>query len=181
MAKADGYPAMLRREFEELIDAMPLDDMQKRFLRSRWLDQVAWMEGKASEAQRHYYRLRLTTVIGAVVVPTLVGLETLAGWPGDAVKGATVVVSLVVAVCAAIEQFFHFGERWHHYRQTVERLKSEGWLFFQLTGPYAADGASHAAAYPSFAQRVEELLQSDVEAFVTEVAVEREQQPGRAG
>lgn len=173
MAK-QSYSEWLKEEFGGLIDTLALGDMQKRFLRSRWLDQVAWMEAKAAEAQRRYYRLRLTTVVGAVLVPVLVSLETLAGGFGDAARAGGVIASLVVAVSAAIEQFFGFGGRWQHYRQTVERLKSEGWFFFQLAGRYGTDGASHAAAYPAFAERVEEIVQSDVEVFVTEVAAERE-------
>ena len=175
MAK-QTYPDWLKGELGALIDALALTEMQKHFLRSRWLDQVAWMEAKASEAQRRYYRLRLTTVIGAVLVPALVSLETLAGGLGDAARVASVLISLVVAVTAAIEQFLHFGERWQHYRQTVERLKTEGWFFFQLTGRYSADGATHTALYPAFAQRVEEIIQGDVQVFMTEVAGEGERQ-----
>jgi hypothetical protein len=71
-----------------------------------------------------------------------------------------VLVSLVVAVSAAVEHFFHFGRRWQQYRQTVERLKPAGWCFFRLAGRYGADGASHGDAYPPFAERVEDIIQS---------------------
>ncbi len=181
MSAKNGYSDWLKQEFGDLIEAMSLDEMQKRFLRSRWLDQVIWMEKKAGETQGRYYRLRLTTVVGAVVVPALVSLETLGGGVGDGVRVATVLASILVAVSAAIEQFFRFGERWQHYRRTVEQLKSEGWLFFELTGAYAREGASHAALFPSFAQRVEELIQSDVETFVTEVTAERGESQASGG
>ena len=178
---ARDYVDHLKREFTGLIDELSLDPAKKRFLVSRWLDQVVWMEGKASKAQKHYYRLRLITVVGAVVVPALVSASALdaefVGLELGAVgKVATWVVSLVVAVSAAIEGFFRFGERWRNYRGTVERLKMEGWLFFQLAGPYSADGATHEAAYSAFASRVEELIKSDVEVYLTEVAVEKERQ-----
>ena len=60
---------------------------------------------------------------------------------------ATWVVGLVVAISAAIE-FFHYGDRWRTYRRTAELLKTEGWLFLQLSGRYSANGSTHAAAYP---------------------------------
>ena len=178
---SDGYLDHLRRDFTALIDELGLDAAKKRFLVSRWLDQVVWVEGKASRAQKHYYRLRLITVVGAVIVPALVSLNALdaelAGVEvGDLGAVATWVVSLVVAVSAAVEGFFRFGERWRNYRGTAERLKMEGWLFFQLAGPYSADGATHDAAYSAFASRVEELIKSDVEGYLTEVAVEKEKQ-----
>jgi len=173
--KKDAYSDWLKTEFGGMVESLELPPMEKRFLISRWLDQVAWMEGEANEARDRYYFLRLVTVVGAVILPALVGLNTLEGDLGDAVRVATWIVSLLVAVSAAVEEFFHFGERWHHYRQTVERLKKEGWLYFQLSGPYGAGGGSHASAYPGFAQRVEEIIQSEVDVYVTQVTVEKQE------
>jgi Protein of unknown function (DUF4231) len=159
--------------FERLIDRTNLDERQRDFLKLRWLDQLTWMNSKASNAQRMYYRLRLVTIVGAVVVPALVALNSLDDWVGTSAQVATWVVSLVVAVSAAIEGFFQFGQRWRNYRATAERLKTEGWLFLQLAGPYASANGSHAGAYPAFAGRVEELIQKDVDVYITEVAAEK--------
>ena len=174
---SEPYKDELRKTFEGLIDSANLDDRQRDFLKLRWLDQLTWMEGKAGKAQRYYYRLRLVTIVGAVVVPALVALNTLNGWPGTAAQIATWIVSLVVAVSAAVEGFFQFGQRWRNYRSTAERLKTEGWLFFQLAGPYAADG-SHADAFRTFASRVEDLIQKDVDVYITEVAAEKQRTSG---
>jgi Protein of unknown function (DUF4231) len=177
--KSTSYPDWLKAEFGALIDELRLDPIRKRLLKSRWLDQVAWLEGKADRARKAYYRLRLTTVVGAVIIPALVGLDTTSDRldPG---LGITIwAVSLVVAVSAAVEQFFRFGERWRNYRNTVEHLKMEGWLYLQRSGPYSADGASHEALYPSFAGRIEELIRVDVEDYLTKVAVEKERDKGK--
>ena len=88
-------------------------------------------------------------------------------------------MSLVVAVSAAIEGFFQFGQRWRNYRSTAERLKTEGWLFLQLAGPYATATGSHAEVYPTFANRVEELIQKDVDVYITEVTAEKKGSQGR--
>ena len=159
--------------FGRLIDRTNLDEQQRDFLKLRWLDQLTWMNSKASNAQRMYYRLRLITIVGAVVVPALVALNTLDGWVGTSAQVATWVMSLVVAVSAAIEGFFQFGQRWRNYRSTAERLKTEGWLFLQLAGPYATATGSHADVYPTFANRVEELIQKDVDVYITEVTAEK--------
>jgi hypothetical protein len=161
-------------EFGTIVDQLDLAPGRKRFLKSRWLDQLAWVERKATQAQVRYYALRLTTVVGAVLVPALVSVNTADETLDTVARVATWVVSLVVAISAAVEQFFHFGERWRNYRRTAERLKAEGWLFLQLTGPYAGNGASHGSAYTSFAGRVEELLQTDVDVYLTQVTVEKE-------
>ena len=118
-------------------------------------------------------RLRLVTVVGAVIVPVLIGLNRDEGW----MEAATVGLSLIVAVSAAVEQFFHYGERWQHYRRNVERLKAEGWRYFELTD--AAPGATHESAFPDFTRRVEAILQEETDVFISEVAAERQQ--GQAG
>jgi hypothetical protein len=78
----------------------------------------------------------------------------------------------MVAVSLAVEEFFHYGERWRHYRRTVETLKIEAWQFFQLSGPYQAH-RNHQVAYPPFAARVEEILRQDIEVFITQVVKEK--------
>ena len=170
----DPYREEMKQSLGEMIASLDgLEPLQRDFLIRRWLDQLLWMEGAAQKAQRRYYRLRLVTVVGAVVVPVLVGLN-LGGYAGDAVTWLTVVLSLVVAVSAAVEEFFSFGQRWRHYRRTVERLKAEGWMFFELVGEYVSP-SGHAAAFARFAARVEDLLREDVEVYVTQVVQQRKQ------
>lgn len=172
MTKPPSYPDWLRGEFGQLVDDLDLEPPRKRFLRSRWLDQVVWLESKAGRARNWYYALRLTTLVGALLVPALATLDPQDDSLHNAVRITTWVVGLVVAISAAVEGFFHFGDRWRTYRRTAELLKTEGWLFLQLSGEYGANGATHAAAYPTFAFRVEELIQADVDTYLRKVAAE---------
>ena len=165
-----SYRDWLKADLGSLIDALDLDDIQRHFLRSRWLDQVLWMEGRADCARRRYYGLRLLAAVGGVVVPTLVSLS-LGGTTGDALRAVTIVLSLLVAMSVAVEEVVGYGDRYRHYRRTVELLKSEGWQFFQLSGPYSRHDA-HRDAYPSFATRVEGIIQPSVEVYVTDVVAE---------
>jgi hypothetical protein len=187
MPQQDAYTQQLKKELNALIDQLKLEDLQKQCLRSRWLDQLLWMEGKANSARNWHYRLRLTVIIGGLIIPALVSLTTTGlpslnnngeaaldvGWI-RAIGGITFGLSLVVALSAAIEQFFNFGERWRHYRRMVETLKIEGWQFFQLAGPYRRY-KSHADAYHAFAARTEEANQHDVETYISNVVREREE------
>ena len=100
------------------------------------------MEAAAQRTRTRYYALRLTTVVGAVIVPALVSINAVGGTRGR-VTWLTFAVSLVVAVSAAVEGFFRFGDRWRHYRSLVEELKSEGWDFHELSGALPGRGASH--------------------------------------
>jgi hypothetical protein len=167
------YVDLLVADFNNLIAAMDVDDVYKHFLRSRWLDQVTWLEGKADGARRWYYTLRLTAIIGGVIIPALVSLN-IGGQAAIWTRWSVFVLSLLVAISTAMEEFFHYGDRWRHYRQTVETLKSEGWQFFQLAGNYRRF-QKHTQAYPRFATRVEEIGQHDVQLYITEVVDEKKE------
>jgi Protein of unknown function (DUF4231) len=158
----------LREAFSEIIDGLVLGDLQKRFLHDRWLDQVRWFESKSASNQRRYYVLRLAIIVGGVVVPALVSLNIHRNTVAQTLAWITFSISLVVALSAALDGFFGYGERWRMFRRTAEALKAHGWQFFELTGPYA--GADHATAFPAFAAQVEALVQHDVEAFIAQAA-----------
>ncbi|MBN3908474.1 MAG: DUF4231 domain-containing protein [Nostoc sp. NMS1] len=180
MAKKDSYQEFLKQDFNKLFEGMNLGDGQRHFLRSRWLDQVLWMEGKANLSRDRHYLLRITTIVGGVILPALVSLNINATLQvNNKVKNviiwSTFGLSQIVAVSAAIEEFFHYGERWRHYRRTVESLKTQGWQFSQLTGPYR-DYTNHEQAFNLFAGNVEDIIQRDVEIYSTQVIQEKKEQ-----
>lgn len=170
MAKKDPYVEYLKEDFNELFGQLELTSVQRKFLTSRWLDQVLWMEKKAGVCRDRHYRLRLSAIIFGVIVPILIGINV-----GDNERlrqtkdYVTIGLSTIVAVSAAVEEFFHYGERWFHYRRTVESLKTYGWQFSQLSGRYAKY-PTHTSAFQDFANQVEEVIQRDVEVYVTQVA-----------
>ena len=163
--KRDPYVAQIEREVGEIAGELALTPLQLRFLRGRWLDQLVWFERKAVSTQRRYYALRLVTIAGGVIVPAIISLNVRQESAAAALAWTSFGVSLVVALSAALESFFHYGERWRSFRRTSEALKAQGWQFFQLSGPYATL-PSHAVAFPVFVAQVELLVQQDLEAFV---------------
>lgn len=178
MPRRSSYRDYLKQDLSGLIEALELSDLQKHFLRSRWLDQVLWMEGRANKSRTWYYWLRLITIIGGALITALAGINVNGASFDSGIKWVIFVLSLLVTISAAVEEFFHFGERWQHYRRTVEGLKIEGWQFFQLSGPYRRY-ASHTEAYPAIAARVENIIQRDVEVYISEVVREPEEEKKR--
>lgn len=169
--KQDDYRDHLKQEFNTLFENLSLQPQQTHYLKSRWLDQVLWMEGRASRARDMHYRLRLTTIIGGVIIPALVSLNFTSNDQAQfkhAIAASTFLLSQAVAICAATEQFFNYGDRWRHYRRSVESLKTQGWQFFELTGPYE-NSKTHEQAFSIFANQVEQILQYDVEIYSTQV------------
>src|SRR5262245_44097661 len=97
------------RDIEELVEDLDLTPAQKDLLRSRYLDQTAWMSAKARQARRRYYALRVPTVVGSVVVPVLVSLGLGAACGLDSVTILTVIVSAGVGILVGLEELFHYG------------------------------------------------------------------------
>ena len=58
-----------------MIDSLALEDLQKRFLHGRWLEQLLWFERRSGSNQRRYHALRLVTIVGGVTVPALISLN----------------------------------------------------------------------------------------------------------
>ncbi|MBD1910160.1 MULTISPECIES: DUF4231 domain-containing protein [unclassified Leptolyngbya] len=175
MQKQDPYREQLKAEFDTLFNSLGLKENQNQYLRGRWMDQVLWMEGRASKARDWYYRLRLTTIIGGVIIPILVSLnlpETQRNL-SNVIRYITIGLGGIVAISSTVEEFFHYGERWRHYRRSVESLKAQGWQFSQLTGSYSSF-ATHADAFTAFTLQVEDIIQRDVEVYATQVINEQQ-------
>ena len=115
-----------------------------------------------------------STLVGA----NLGGVEL--GWP---FRVLTLATSLVVTICLAWEEVYHYGDIWREKRDACERIKVEGFRFFQLTGRYGESEAhkalsvcqpawSHKDAYRDFANRVEGIIESEIGSYFKVVAEE---------
>jgi hypothetical protein len=177
MAKKTTYRDYLKQEMSDLIDQIDLSPLQKRFIKGRWLDQLLWLEGRATKSRNQHYILRLITIIGGVIVPALVSVSSVNAKDSNlpVIFGWTAFgLSQAVAISAAVEELFSFGEKYRQYRNTAESLKIEGWQFFQLSGSYK-DAKNHGDAYTTFATNVENIIQKDVQGFVSQaIKVEEE-------
>lgn len=173
--KKDSYKDYLKQTLGGLIDRLELNDLRKDFLKNRWLDQVMWLEGRATKERNRHYALRMVTIVGGVLVPAMVGFRD-EGRPSvqRTVAWAAFAVSQTVAISAAVEEFFGHGEKYRNYRSTAESMKIEGWQFFQLAGPYRKYKV-HGDAYQTFAERVEAFIKKDVEGFIERLEERQEE------
>ena len=174
MAQKKSYSEYLKEQFGDLIDSIELEELQKKFMKNRWLDQLVWLENKANKCRDRYYKLRMITIIGGVIVPALI-TSTNSVNNSSVLMWAVIIISQAVAISAAIEEFFKYGEKHSQYRKTAENMKSEAWQFFQLSGAYK-NFTSHRNAYADFAQKIENILQDDVQNFIARIMQEQEKE-----
>jgi hypothetical protein len=173
-----------------MLDSLEITDFQKGLLRERWLDQVTWMSAQSRKAHRRFLTFRVPVVVGGVFIPALVTIllsakgdagariDWLGGVPVDVIRFLAFAVSLTVALCAGIEEVFHFGDRWRHYRRTAELLKTLGWQYLMLSGAFRRF-SSHASAFTAFSERVEDTLNEDVEGYLGAIAGDTPERKGQ--
>jgi hypothetical protein len=153
-------------DYASIIEGMDLDKNQKEYLKSRWLDQRNYSSRTTNYHKRYYVSTRVIIAAFSAIVAALIGLNAIAdqwGFWRWVIFATTLIFSLIVTVATSVEDIFKFGERYRNSRRTVEQLKSEFWLFYLKSAPY--DFASHREAFPSFVNKVENVVMADVEDF----------------
>jgi hypothetical protein len=168
------------QQLEHVISKLDMSADKKAWMKDRWLAQVGWFDRKSVSANRWHSVLRIVAIGGGVLIPGLVSLSVsdrgMAGSWDDFAK-LTFVLSLLVAIAVGLDEFFHFGERWRHFRRTAELLKMEGWLFIEGAGRYRNHqhrSDFHERFFPVFATKVEDLVKRDVEIYLTRIVQERQ-------
>jgi hypothetical protein len=155
--------AELARELHALLDSLAdAGTAERRYLVIRWRPQVLLAKRRADSNRRWYYSWRVPTVVGALLLPPLASPTVEASWARWTALG----VSLVVAICTALESTFRFGNRWRLYRRMLDELRSDGWAYAYHTGPYAS-----MAEFTRFVERSEEAIRRYGEEYVTDVLV----------
>jgi len=170
-------------ELRGLIDDLDLGDTKRnQYLNARWLKYVEWWDSRARQSKWKHLSLRSAVVIGGALIPALVGLREMKvlepyGW---LFAVASIVVSLVIAICAGFESLFGFGDIWREKRTAAEIIKSEGFSFLQLSGKYR-DYKSHAEAYQQFTSSVEDLITKEIKDYIVAVTPKKPDNPDNAG
>jgi hypothetical protein len=165
------------KELAALIEGLDLKDTRKNdYLKARWLNYVRWWDSRASDARRRYFALRSAVVIAGALLPVFVGLRELGVLTDQAwiFAVASILASLVVAICAGIESLFGFGEIWREKRAAAELIKIEGFRYFQLAGEYNQAGRTHADLYPVFAAKIEDIIASEIKDYIIAVKPKEE-------
>jgi hypothetical protein len=156
---------------EEAIDEVSVDEQMRSYFKRRYLEYLRWLEDGSATNLVLYYALRIPAIVLAALVPALVALDL-----GTVGRTITVVLGVVVAATTTVEHFLSSGQRWRHYRGSVELMKSEGWLYLQLAGSYASHPTLEAA-FPDFVVRVEALMRDEVREYVSTIIAEQQPSP----
>jgi len=135
--------------------------------RDRWLRGISFLRPRISGNRRAAITLRWPMVFGALLVPILATGGATAANAGSW-RWATVVVSVFVALCTALDQVYRPASRWRLARSTRSALEAEGWAFLQRTGKYA--NQDDDACFAAFFDAVEGLWRDYEQVYLSQVA-----------
>lgn len=137
----------------------------------RWLYGISHLGRRISGSRKTVYWLRGPTVFGSLLVPILAtGAANSAEAPFW--RWATVVVSLIVALCTAIDQVVRPAARWRLVREARSALEAEGWAFLQRVGKYAS--SNHDERFQLFFTAVEAIWSEYERTYLSQVAHSQE-------
>ena len=177
------WPSARDRALSDQITQLDLEPVQRAYLSDRWLSEISYLSSSARRAQRWHERIRMLIVVGGVAITALAGLnlsndttqpfESLGfSWAvtvSDILCGMIFLLGLLVAVAAALEGSFRWGERWRHFHQQSELLRGEGWAYLELSGPNYERFRTHAEGFRTFVMRAENAIQQEVGVFIAQV------------
>ncbi|MGJ3240435.1 MAG: DUF4231 domain-containing protein [Anaerolineae bacterium] len=142
---------------------------ERFYLEYRWHSQWSYYDQKAVQNKNTYFWYQRIVVIGSLVIPTLVSLNsTIARFITDIAQGdaafetivrigvdsVTVLISLMVAGSAALETLYKYGENWSSYRSAAEELQAEKNFYDMNAGPYA----NNPNSFTTFVERIEGII-----------------------
>lgn len=105
---------------------------QETYLKDRIEGQIKWYSSKSSVAQKRYKRLKIITLLCAVLIPFLTGLVDEILWLKYVIGG----LGVLIAAIEGIQSLYKHQELWLEYRSTAEALKREKLIFQTLSGDY---------------------------------------------
>ena len=131
-----------------------MSNEERYYVEHRWHSQWTFFDKKASENKARYQRLQVVIGVGSVAVPVLVGIKGDTTEMQNVLYLLTVVISLGVAIAAALENVYKFGDNWRSYRQAAEELKQEKSLYDIRAGRYT----NIPKPFTRFVERCEEII-----------------------
>jgi len=152
-----------------MIEELELLEYQKTLLKNRFLDQVVLYDKKAKTAEFFYILFSVFITIGSIILPALLSIQQMDYSDNDetdekiqiTIYWITWTISLVITICNGLIQLLGLNKQYLSYVRTREKMLSEGWYYFQLTGDYK--DSTHKISFSEFCEEIEKIKQNQVD------------------
>lgn len=157
--------------YEAVLQSAAVEEPFKNSIRRRYINLLSEFRIRALRYSLLYHLGHLIITVGSLVVPALLSVQyttTLAAYQTN-IYWLTWTLSLLVTTFNGVLVLFKVDKKYHSFHTTLERLRSEGWQYLELTGRYAGhllhngEEASHKNQYRFFCHYVEKIKLAQVE------------------
>jgi hypothetical protein len=165
--------------YETVLQAIDIQEAQKQSIRRRYIQLVQDFRKRSWRYSVLFHAGHLIITVGSLIVPALLSVQyTQSGTavsPSSStefqmqVYWATWILSLLVTTFNGVLVLFKVDKKYYSLHTSLERLRSEGWQYLELTGRYSgvlthyAEPATHANQFKYFCQYVEKIKLKQIE------------------
>jgi len=157
--------------YEAVLESAIVDEHFKNSIRRRYICMLREYQVRAFRYSLLYHVGHLIITVGSLVVPALLSVQYT-----DSVQQyqtqiywLTWTLSLFVSMFNGVIVLFKVDKKYHSLHTTLERLRSEGWQYLELTGRYTGnllhngEEPTHKNQYRFFCHYVEKIKLSQIE------------------
>lgn len=164
-----------RKSFSHILEEFNLTPTQKQIIFTRYISLIESFRKRAQCYHFLFYIGHFIVTVGSLFVPALLSIinsdKTITNNdPRFTVQiyWSTFIISLMVTICNGILTLFRIDKKYYSLHTSLERLRSEGWQYFGLTGRYSGhllgnEPPSHKNQFVYFTHYVEKLKLKQVE------------------
>jgi hypothetical protein len=164
-----------RSNFQNLLQELELTEVQKEIIRVRYLSILENFQRRSRNYSYIFFSGHFIVTVGSLFVPALLSIQnsdqsfTFTGSNfAVQVYWTTFVISLLVTTFNGILTLFKVDKKYYFLNTTLERLRSEGWQYFCLTGRYSGhliehQKPTHENQFIFFTHYIEKIKMKQVE------------------
>jgi hypothetical protein len=164
-----------RSNFQTILQSLEISDVQKEIIKIRYLSILENFQRRSRNYSYIFFSGHFIVTVGSLFVPALLSIQnsdksyTFTGTNFTVqVYWTTFVISLLVTIFNGILTLFKVDKKYYFLNTTLERLRSEGWQYFSLTGRYDGrlltnEKPNHVNQFIHFTHYIEKIKMKQVE------------------
>jgi hypothetical protein len=163
-----------RSNFQNILQDLDLSEVHKEIIRIRYLSILENFQRRARNYSYIFFSGHFIVTVGSLFVPALLSIQnsdknyTVGINFSVQVYWTTFVISLLVTIFNGILTLFKVDKKYYFLNTMLERLRSEGWQYFSLTGRYSGhlighQKPTHTNQFVYFTHYIEKIKLKQVE------------------
>jgi hypothetical protein len=164
-----------RSNFRNILYNLKITDVQKQIIQIRYLSILENFQRRSRNYSYIFFSGHFIVTVGSLFVPALLSIQnsdksyTFSGSNFTVqVYWTTFIISILVTIFNGILTLFKIDKKYYFLNTTLERLRSEGWQYFSLTGRYDGrllknETPTHLNQFVHFTHYVEKIKMKQVE------------------